>query len=90
VQSQLARTSAQLAQAAIDLVTVQVEIARTTSSSINCENCPITDLFVQQAEGDLALGRQLVETAPLQAIEHAEQARKSAITAITSAVSSGN
>jgi len=89
VQSQLTRTSTQLAQAAIDLAAVQVDIARTTPSSINCADCPIADLYAQQSQDELVFARQLVESAPLRAVEHAEQARKSAIAAITSAVSSG-
>ena len=85
VQSQLMRTSTQLAQAAIDLATFEVNKAQATSLSPNCVDCLTVGLFAQQSQDELTAGQQLVTTAPLGAVEHALQARKAAVAAVNSA-----
>ena len=89
VHSQLTQASSKLAQAAIDLAKAQVDLARTKSSNPDCINCLAAQYFVQQANSELLAARQLMLTAPLEAIEYAEQARKTANEAITSTDNSG-
>lgn len=88
ILSQIKAVSQSLTLVAADLAEEQIERAKNavTQSTCNAQNpssnCLRANLLLAQANTDLASALELLTSAPLSSIEHAEQARKDAVAAI--------